>query len=160
MMRFYRQQHGFYCGVDLHARTLHVCVVDDELRAAALFKNGEKVSDREFSENSFLTPKQDNGDTLRDGRVLRASWKRSASPAVKMQSSCRPWIWFPLGLPQWDRQLQATYQCVDGSSPSACPDGSSDSLARQQGRNEMTSIDSHSLTIWRRSGNEACVPFP
>jgi hypothetical protein len=29
-MRFYQQQHGFYCGVDLHARTMHVCVVDDE----------------------------------------------------------------------------------------------------------------------------------
>ena len=29
-MRFYQQQHGFYCGVDLHARTMHVCVVDAE----------------------------------------------------------------------------------------------------------------------------------
>lgn len=28
-MRFYQQQHGFYCGVDLHARTMHVCIVDD-----------------------------------------------------------------------------------------------------------------------------------
>ena len=27
-MRFYQQQHPFYCGVDLHARTMHVCVVD------------------------------------------------------------------------------------------------------------------------------------
>ena len=27
-MRFYQQQHAFYCGVDLHARTMHVCVVD------------------------------------------------------------------------------------------------------------------------------------
>lgn len=27
-MRFYQRQHGFYCGVDLHARTMHVCVVD------------------------------------------------------------------------------------------------------------------------------------
>ena len=29
-MRFYQRQHGFYCGVDLHARTMHVCVVDAE----------------------------------------------------------------------------------------------------------------------------------
>jgi transposase len=28
MMRFYNQQHRFYCGVDLHARTLSVCVLD------------------------------------------------------------------------------------------------------------------------------------
>ena len=27
-MRFYQQQHEFYCGVDLHARTMHVCVVN------------------------------------------------------------------------------------------------------------------------------------
>ena len=27
-MRFYTQQHAFYCGVDLHAKTMHVCVVD------------------------------------------------------------------------------------------------------------------------------------
>jgi transposase len=27
-MRFYNQQHRFYCGIDLHARTMHVCVLD------------------------------------------------------------------------------------------------------------------------------------
>jgi len=27
-MRFYSQQHRFYCGIDLHARTMHVCVLD------------------------------------------------------------------------------------------------------------------------------------
>ena len=29
-MRFYQQQHRFYCGVDLHARSMHVCIVDAE----------------------------------------------------------------------------------------------------------------------------------
>src|SRR5262245_33054662 len=29
MMRFYNQQHRFYCGVDLHARTLALCALDD-----------------------------------------------------------------------------------------------------------------------------------
>jgi hypothetical protein len=24
-MRFYTKQHPFYCGIDLHARTLYVC---------------------------------------------------------------------------------------------------------------------------------------
>jgi hypothetical protein len=28
MMRFYNQQHPFYCGVDLHAKTMHLCVLD------------------------------------------------------------------------------------------------------------------------------------
>ena len=27
-MRFYNQQHRFYCGVDLHARTIALCVLD------------------------------------------------------------------------------------------------------------------------------------
>jgi transposase len=27
-MKFYKQQHEFYCGIDLHANTMHVCVVD------------------------------------------------------------------------------------------------------------------------------------
>jgi transposase len=29
-MRFYQAQHEFYCGVDLHARSMHVCVLDRE----------------------------------------------------------------------------------------------------------------------------------
>jgi hypothetical protein len=28
LMRFYQQQHRFYCGVDLHARTMYLCIVD------------------------------------------------------------------------------------------------------------------------------------
>jgi transposase len=34
MMRFYNQQHRFYCGVDLHARTLSLHVLDAEGRTA------------------------------------------------------------------------------------------------------------------------------
>jgi len=29
-MRFYQQQHPFYCGVDLHARSMYLCVLDHE----------------------------------------------------------------------------------------------------------------------------------
>ena len=29
-MRFYTQQHPFYCGVDLHARTMYLCVMNNE----------------------------------------------------------------------------------------------------------------------------------
>src|SRR5947209_1472122 len=29
MMRFYNQSHRFYCGVDLHARTMYLCILDD-----------------------------------------------------------------------------------------------------------------------------------
>ena len=28
-MRFYKEQHQFYTGIDLHARTMYVCVMDN-----------------------------------------------------------------------------------------------------------------------------------
>jgi transposase len=59
-MRFYNQQHRFYCGVDLHARTLSLCVLDAAgttvlqqtiaacpdafLRAVASFRDGLVVA--------------------------------------------------------------------------------------------------------------------
>src|SRR4051794_27753317 len=30
MMRFYNQAHQFYCGVDLHARSMYVCILDHQ----------------------------------------------------------------------------------------------------------------------------------
>jgi transposase len=29
-MRFYTKQHQFYCGIDLHARSMYVCIVNKE----------------------------------------------------------------------------------------------------------------------------------
>jgi hypothetical protein len=29
MMRFYTQQHRFYCGALLHARTMYLCILDE-----------------------------------------------------------------------------------------------------------------------------------
>ena len=29
-MRFYTKHHRFYCGIDLHARTMYVCIMDHE----------------------------------------------------------------------------------------------------------------------------------
>ena len=37
-MKFYAGQHKFYCGVDLHARTMFLCVLD-ERRYPLLEKN-------------------------------------------------------------------------------------------------------------------------
>jgi transposase len=39
MMNFYTQQHQFYCGVDLHSKSMHVCVVDQA---------GKKLLHRDF----------------------------------------------------------------------------------------------------------------
>ncbi len=29
-MRFYTKQHLYYCGIDLHARTMYVCILQDQ----------------------------------------------------------------------------------------------------------------------------------
>ena len=51
-MKFYNQQHQFYCGIDLHANSMHVCVVDRE---------GKKHVHRNFNTKTpekFLTALQ------------------------------------------------------------------------------------------------------
>jgi transposase len=37
-MRFYTKQHPFYCGIDLHARTMYVCLLD-QAGATRLHRN-------------------------------------------------------------------------------------------------------------------------
>ena len=37
-MRFYQQRHQYTCGVDLHARTMYICILDREGRTI-LHKN-------------------------------------------------------------------------------------------------------------------------
>lgn len=29
-MNFYNRQHKYYCGIDLHAKTMYLCIVDKE----------------------------------------------------------------------------------------------------------------------------------
>ena len=50
-MNVYSQQHAFYCGIDLHARTMYICILDatgtkskndrnDSLKIAQLLRGG------------------------------------------------------------------------------------------------------------------------
>jgi transposase len=44
-MRFYTQQHDFYCGIDLHARSMYLCILDrdgkiDAYKIASLLRGG------------------------------------------------------------------------------------------------------------------------
>jgi hypothetical protein len=29
-MRFYNNQHKYYCGIDLHTRKMYVCIIDEK----------------------------------------------------------------------------------------------------------------------------------
>lgn len=45
-MRFYTQQHPFYCGIDLHAKTIHLCVLDQH--GEILRHRGIKARPKDF----------------------------------------------------------------------------------------------------------------
>ena len=38
-MRFYTGQHRYYCGIDLHARTMYLCILDHESGEKLLHRN-------------------------------------------------------------------------------------------------------------------------
>ena len=38
-MRFYTGQHRYYCGIDLHARTMYLCILDHEGGKVVLHRN-------------------------------------------------------------------------------------------------------------------------
>jgi hypothetical protein len=44
-MRFYSTQHRYYCGIDLHARTMYVCILDQggaaTLRGTSIRKSSQ-----------------------------------------------------------------------------------------------------------------------
>jgi transposase len=54
-MRFYTKQHPFYCGIDLHARTLYVCILNQE--GEILFHRQVKASPEALLK--ILTPYRD-----------------------------------------------------------------------------------------------------
>ena len=41
-MRFYTQQHEYYCGIDLHARIMYVCLLD---QAGAIVPSAHREED-------------------------------------------------------------------------------------------------------------------
>ena len=43
-MRFYTTQHQYYCGIDLHARHMYVCVLDGEGKIL-VHRNGPATPD-------------------------------------------------------------------------------------------------------------------
>jgi hypothetical protein len=38
-MRFYTDQHRYYCGIDLNARTMYLCILDNETGEVLLLRN-------------------------------------------------------------------------------------------------------------------------
>jgi len=51
-MKFYVKQHKYYCGVDLHARTMYVCIIDE--KGAIVKQKNMEAGPAEFL--SFIEP--------------------------------------------------------------------------------------------------------
>jgi transposase len=64
MMEFYTNTHQFYCGVDLHAKSLHACVVD---------ASGAKVLHKNFQcqEPNVFLDASDAIDSEKIARLIR-----------------------------------------------------------------------------------------
>jgi hypothetical protein len=69
-MRFYTQPHRFYCGGDLHARTLYLHVLDADGRTR--FDQNLPATPDAF--RAAITP-------FRDGLVVGVEWLRGPYPA-------------------------------------------------------------------------------
>jgi hypothetical protein len=67
MMRFYSQPHRFYCGIDWHARTRHLCILEDD---------GTVVFDKNLacSPKALRTARSPYRDGLIIGVACRFGW--------------------------------------------------------------------------------------
>jgi transposase len=67
MMRFFAQLHRFYCGIDLHTKTMHVCILDND---------GDVVCDRNIAccPKAFLKTIAPLGDGIVVGVECMFSW--------------------------------------------------------------------------------------
>ena len=80
-MRFYQQQHPFYCGVDLHARSMHVCLVN-QTGETLVHKNIEARPDR------FLNPDKFNADVRPVSDVKNTADLLHVLSSVKVEGVC------------------------------------------------------------------------
>jgi len=55
-MRFYTETHAHYCGIDLHAKTMHLCILDRD--GAILFHENRKSRPEDFL--SAVAPYRDD----------------------------------------------------------------------------------------------------
>jgi|tagenome__1003787_1003787.scaffolds.fasta_scaffold19415935_2 hypothetical protein len=52
-MRFYTRQHAHYCGIDFHARSLYLCILDQQGRPWSIASS--PVTERSFELQRFVT---------------------------------------------------------------------------------------------------------
>ena len=51
-MNFYTRQHKFYCGIDLHARKMYLCVLDEK-GEVQLYRNMDTETNHTLIDSQF-----------------------------------------------------------------------------------------------------------
>jgi hypothetical protein len=58
-MRFYTKQHRYYCGIDLHARSMYVCILDPQ--GEILFHRNMPCAPELFLKSASPLPRRHGG---------------------------------------------------------------------------------------------------
>ena len=81
MMRFYTQQHQFYCGIDLHARLLAICIVDQAGAVMAQHLETQVVAEVYDAQHRCDRDGQ-NGQTAQPKRQKRCGFGHGMSNGI------------------------------------------------------------------------------
>ena len=90
-MRFYSGQHRFYCGIDLHTRTLSLCVLDSGgaiVCEATLPPEAERlVAVNDFGRSRWPTRRNVFGPAACRDRQREPLWRVGRHPRVRNSSN-------------------------------------------------------------------------
>ena len=84
-MNFYKEPHRFYCGVDLHTRSMYLCVQDHA---------GKKKNDKIDSEKIVTLTEASTRASVRNGagkscKLWKPMWRHAGAPATRRDGEPR-----------------------------------------------------------------------
>ena len=99
-MRFYNEQRQFYCGVDLHARTMYLWILDQagdtvlhrniKARPAPLLRAIDEAPRRSLQRRTLFVRMHDQLAVLREHHAPGVTRARDAAAAVRRQAAEAP----------------------------------------------------------------------
>jgi len=99
-MRFYNQQHKYYCGIDLHARKMYVGIIDQKGKTKVhqnIQTNPELffelafpyIDDIVVGVESVFCPEKSSGSSIGNGSLTSVTSKKYGSPSDTQYSGIR-----------------------------------------------------------------------
>ncbi len=85
-MKFYTQQHRFYCGIDLHAKRMYICILNAE-GTIVYHQNGAAGPEHFLRAIATGAPSPPTGDVrlLTTGGLIRVIRRLDAPPVVRIR---------------------------------------------------------------------------